>query len=611
VLAATLPRSTDATPLSPPSLAAAVTQSLPPRNLYLLTDQLRLHPPRPIARVIRTKSPNYPIGHQDSFHVLSEDSNRYFTMHATIVARTRHLYIYVQNGMKVDQASAQTAANYFEQHIYPTDRSLFGSEWTPGVDGDPHITCLVGNLRSSGAAGFFSSEDEYPHVVNPWSNQREMIYINGIDTVPGDSSFRDYMSHEFQHMIHWHMHPRDNAWVNEGMSVLAENLNGFPPTGYTAPFSQSPTTQLNAWSLNDASTFPHYGGAFLFFQYLYDHYGRSLIKSIVADRQYTDFELINFALRQHHISLNARQVFANWAVANWLNDRSLDGGVYGYSNASFRSFRVTASQSRIVPFSARATIPAWAAHYESLDTLSNDKPFRLTFSAPTTVPLVGFSHASNSWWSNRGDMAMTSLDRTVNLQHVKHATLTYQTAYDIEKDYDYAYVEVSTDDGKTWTTLKGTDTTTANPYGANFGNGYTGRSKGWKKESVDLSRYAGSTVRLRFQYVTDDEYNGQGQLISHIAIPQIGYHDNGTGWTAHGFVHIGTNSLPSQWTVQLISTSARGASVSTLPLSGGHGSITIDPVKTGLKKLVVVVFSTAPKTTVPSTYTLSAVSTGS
>jgi hypothetical protein len=38
--------------------------------------------------------------------------------------------------------------------------------------------------------------------------------------------------------------------------------------------------------------------------------------------------------------------------------------------------------------------------------------------------------------------------------------------------------------------------------------------------------------------------------------------------------------------------------------SAQHGSIHIDPVKLGLKHLTAVVFGSAPKTTVQSTYTL-------
>jgi hypothetical protein len=153
------------TPLQPQALGRLAVRPIPQRDLYALTSQLVPHAPRPIPHVVRRTSPNYPVGHQDNFYVLSEDSNHYFVMHATIRAKTQHLYIYVQNGIHATDATLQRAAERFERSIYPTDRSTFGSEWRPGVDGDPHVTCLVGNLRSAGTGGYFSADDEYPRSV--------------------------------------------------------------------------------------------------------------------------------------------------------------------------------------------------------------------------------------------------------------------------------------------------------------------------------------------------------------------------------------------------------------------------------------------------------------
>lgn len=604
------------------TLEKLVAQPIPERNLYALTDELKLRPPRPIPHVIRRTSPNYPVGHQDSFYVLTEDKDRYFVMHATIRAETPHLYIYIQNSVKVPTAAVQKAANHFERSTYPTDRSFFGSEWRPGVDGDPHIICLVGDLKSSGAAGFYSAEDEYPRIVNPYSNQHEMVYINSTAMIPGDAGFNQTLAHEFQHMIHWHMHPHDNAWLNEGMSMLAEKLNKYPPQEEPSAFINNPDTQLNSWSLSGESSIAHYGAAYLFLAYLYDRFGRGLIHDLVADARYTDLELVNDVFKKHHIHETANQVFTQWVAANIIDDRSIAGGIYGYGELTQR---VALQKKVTAPFSYQGAVPPYAAQYLEVDVPQGQKPFQLHFSAPTTVPVVAFqptaaTGAAPFWWSNRGDMSDTRLERTVDLRHVRHATtmnrvatlmnrvatLQFQAWYDIEKDYDYAYVEVSRDGGKTWDTLPGTHTTTSNPNGASYGNGYTGASQGWLAERVDLSRYAGQRIKLRFQYVTDDEYNGQSFAVKDITIPEIGFRDNFSGWRQDGFVPVLTNALPSGWTVQLISYTKAGVSVSKLPLSGARGSVLIDPATQGLKKLIVAVFTTAPKTTAQSTYQLSA-----
>ena len=50
--------------------------------------------------------------------------------------------------------------------------------------------------------------------------------------------------------------------------------------------------------------------------------------------------------------------------------------------------------------------------------------------------------------------------------------------YDLETDYDYAYVEVSADGGKTWDILANEHTTITNPSGNSYGPGFTGASGG-------------------------------------------------------------------------------------------------------------------------------------
>src|SRR5207247_2557778 len=81
----------------------------------------------------------------------------------------------------VDQRGA--SASSFENKVYPTDRRLYGSEWSPGVDSDPHINILLAKIPGA-AAGYFSSSDELPLWVNEFSAEREMVYINSLAARP-------------------------------------------------------------------------------------------------------------------------------------------------------------------------------------------------------------------------------------------------------------------------------------------------------------------------------------------------------------------------------------------------------------------------------------------
>jgi hypothetical protein len=82
-------------------------------------------------------------------------------------------------------------------------------------------------------------------------------------------------------------------------------------------------------------------------------------------------------------------------------------------------------------------------------------------------------------------------------------TLRFWTWYDVEPDYDYIYVQLSTDGGNTYLNLPGNITTTSNPNGANQGNGITGSSGGWIEGIFPLDSYVGRSVTLSLRYRTD------------------------------------------------------------------------------------------------------------
>ncbi len=588
-------------------LARQLVQPIPYRNLYALAQEFTLHGKAIGSHVVRRTSPNYPVGHADSFQVLSEDANHFFTMHATIRAETPHLYLYVQNGLKYSNSVLQQAAHKFENVTYPTDRSYFGSEWRPGIDGDPHITCLVGDLQSTstGTAGFFSAEDEYPRSVNPYSNEREMFYINSVNTTPGSTDFDTTLAHEFQHMIHWHMHPHEELWLNEGMSMLAQVLNKYSDDGFGQTFISQSNTQLNTW--NEVVPYAHYGAALLFLAYLYDHYGVTIVRDILADKQYTDFPLIDDVLRKMHIQLTAHEVFQRWVLANLVDDPSIAHGVYAYKALNALAHPISVKTTKSIPVSYTGKVAPYTADYVGIDTSAQKQPVRITVSAPPTMPVVSAPGTAPFWYANRGDMSDPHMDRSFDLTKVRHATLSFTTWYDIEKDYDYAYVEASTNGGKTWTTLNATHTTLSNPFRASYGYAYTGASGGWRDASASLNRYAGHRVQIRFEYVTDDGYTGQGFVVRNIAIPEIGFHDTFTGWHQSGFLPVTGDAVAAEWSLDLVLYTSHGVHIRHVPMSAtGNLSTTIDPVKDGIKRIVTVVFVSAPKTTVQSAYTLSA-----
>ncbi len=92
-------------------------------------------------------------------------------------------------------------------------------------------------------------------------------------------------------------------------------------------------------------------------------------------------------------------------------------------------------------------------------------------------------------------------------------TFTSRVWYNIETNWDYAYLEVSTDAGQTWETVPGNLTTNYDPYGNNRGNGITGSSPGWVQAIFPLTDYLGMDLELRYNYVMDASVLEEGLYV--------------------------------------------------------------------------------------------------
>jgi hypothetical protein len=222
------------------------------------------------------------------------------------------------------------------------------------------------------------------------------------------------------------------------------------------------------------------------------------------------------------------------------------------------------------------------------------------------------------WWSNRGDSSDTTLTRAFDLAGLSQATLKVWLWYDVEEDWDYAYIEVSTDGGQTWDILKGQYTTDTNPNGNSFGHAYTGKSgpvdeaPDWVEEEIDLTPYVGRKILLRFEYVTDDAVNHAGFCVDDIAIPELGYfHDADTSaelstgsneqWVAEGFIR--TDNILRQWfLVQLIELGP-DVKVRRMELDEAQtGRLVVEGLGREVERAVLVVSGLAPVTTELASY---------
>jgi len=509
----------------------------------------------------------YQVGAQDDFWMLNSDENTFFRFSATLRYVTEHAYFWIQDEVSYDEDALRELADTFEEHIYPTDRAFFGSEWSPGIDGDPHIYIFyVGDIGYN-VAGFFISNDSVHPLASQYSNGHETFAFNA-DNVSLDEPYAyAVLAHEFQHMIHWYQDRNETSWLNEGMSELAILLNGFDPGGFDYVYTLNPDLQLNDWeNIPDGNT-AHYGASFLFTTYLLDRLGDEVTQAVVAHPENgltsIDDVFASLAVTDPLTGqpITADDLILDWTIANFLQDRSLSDGRFGYSNYPDAPSTYTTESI----YDCDTSLETRSVHQYGVDYIKiacSGQP-TLHFEGSTTVDLIPAEPHSGDYafWSNKGDESDMTLTQHFDFSdHSGALTLSYWTWYDIETDYDYVYLEASLD-GETWEILTTPSGTPEDPSGNSYGWGYNDLSGGgpvWIQETVDLTRFAGQEVYLRFEYITDAAVNGEGFLLDDVAIPEVGYFtdfeaDSG-GWEAAGFVRTATH-LPQNFRLALISFS--------------------------------------------------------
>lgn len=557
---------------------------------------------------------NFSLGDLDMFWVSDTtlQDPRQFQVTARLVYMTDHAYWWVQEGFSVPEADLIASAEQFENYTYPTTRSYFGSEWSPGVDNDVRIHILMGDIP--GVGGYYASSNEYSLFAEEYSNQREMFLVNLKAIQPGNDRFDGVLAHEFQHMIHWYQDPNEDTWLNEGLSELAQYLNGYDLSSFTDVYLEQPDIQLTAWGLEARTTGVDYGYSFLFSAYFLDKFGPEAVRQLVTHPG-NGVTGIERTLQEMGKGLTFDEIFADFIIANYLNDPRLDTGQWGYTLSGFDLPVPSASaQHTTFPIKVSETVNQYGVDYIELISPAETTPtdLMITFDGSTTVALLNNEPRSGryQWYSNRGDAIDTTLTRAFDLGDLSRATFKFWAWYDIEANWDYAYLTLSTDNGQTWQILPATTTTEANPVGNAYGPGFTGvsgTSPQWLEETADLTPYVGQEVLLRFEYITDDAVNLPGFAIDDISIPELGYFDDAEadgGWVSEGFIRP-DNVLLQHFIVQIIEFGPQGqVTVRRMPLDlKNRGDYVMQGFGQEIQRAVLVISARSPVTTNPASYT--------
>ena len=521
---------------------------------------------------------------------------------AELLEISKHAYFWVETGLDVDLADLSEAAETFETQYFEPTIEIFGSYWNPGVDQDPRISILHVSTGTSGELGRFNSVDEYPRTLYRDSNEQEIVYLSMEELDVGENLYYGTLVHELQHLIQWHQDPSEALWVNEGLSQLSEIMVGLY-TADTRDYLLDPDTPLNTWNFDEPELYAHYSASYLFLVYFWEQLGDPAVQEL-ARHPANGMAGINQILSEYLPDVTLTEFVGNWAAANFIDD-VVAGLDYYYDSLDFRkpTFIEVASD---LPFTNDGELPQFGVHY--IDLLDLRGPVQLKFAGDTVQDLTSAPPVSGSqmWFAPPVDEMNAQLTASFDLTAVSSATLEYDIWYELEEDYDYAYVSISTDNGASWDIL-----ITENSNAGEFGPAYNGESSdfdksGWIRESISLNEYTGQTVLIRFEVLTDSDITEKGVALDNIAIPELnGYittvEDGGSGWQVQGFVPIG-HQLPQQWSVQLIQD---GPEPKIVPVELDEFNQAQLDVEIGKGGAVLVIVPTTPFTRETANYWLS------
>ncbi len=134
------------------------------------------------------------------------------------------------------------------------------------------------------------------------------------------------------------------------------------------------------------------------------------------------------------------------------------------------------------------------------------------------TPPISFTESKIGNYVDNATVTMT-LTNSIDLSTYSNPRLVFWTKYDIESNWDYGQVSISTNNGSTWIPLEGAYTEPG--VGSFQPNGqplYDGARTNWVREEMPLAGYTSTNVKFRFQLRSDGNVNRDGWYVDDIGV---------------------------------------------------------------------------------------------
>ena len=592
-----------------PTLDALAAMDLPAFDYVDVVDRMS---PMDVSFVPPESPPDYALGDRETFRLAYLKGGSQRATEMELRGLSKRVLIWVEAAVDYPIWRAQALAQSIERNVLDPMQKLFDYAEPPGVDGDSRLTIAMIRGPNYASRGYFQSSHALPVIVDAFSNEREMMVVN----LYGDDDYDFYdrilvgtIAHEYQHVLHYHVDPGEEEWLNEALSMLAgfeaskPFLSRSSGQNAAAEFLQAPDTGLTQWWAAEDKG-PKYGAAFLFAMHLTQRFGDDIAARLLADPA-NGWQSVIKILREY-TDVPADEIFADWVLANYFLDarrgygyRELDADLTPPAPAvSINSF----------PAEIKRKLPQYATDYIAVDVRGADKLSLRLRQAPLAKLFNAYTGQTASFaFAISSERSHAELTRAFDLQTSRQVWLEFRIWYDLYDGHEYAYVTISTDGGESWQALRGRYTELSNIYGRLYTFGYTGASGTWRTERIDLSQFAPGEALIRFEIISAHATSYSGVALDDLHIRSIQhaeYFDSfDDGWSADGWI-ITDNRLPNNTWLQVAQDTGDQLHVSRERFTG-DGELVVDLLP-GVSQALIAVSPVTPQIGLPTEYTLEA-----
>ncbi len=226
-----------------------------------------------------------------------------------------------------------------------------------------------------------------------------------------------------------------------------------------------------------------------------------------------DSDLAHYAIYRSETSGGPYDAVGQSPSTQWVDTNTTSGATYYYVVTAVDTFGNESDPSNEASATVGDMTVVFSDDMESGDggwTHSGEgDPWER--GAPTSGPGAAFS-GENVWATNLAGDYPSGVDAAlispeIDLSGLTSANLQFAHWYSIEMNWDFGYVEISTDGGETWETL------------AEYTSpGYGGEPVGWEVPIISLDDYVGGTVQIRFRLQTDSSVTYAGWYIDDVVV---------------------------------------------------------------------------------------------